>query len=396
MPELITTTAPSPQKALEIVEKANWPEEVFGWTPQEGIPISLSSNVLWKPNLEEFLSKRVAMFAEPIETLREENALAVEKALLKLKTLREQAISLAEKGIFALPGRIDFAHQATGKKFSKGDWTYYLGKLIHDGLHCKTTQGFLEIEGKQYGQVVFRVAHSSANNDMLKREQRTIEIFNRSSSKVDQSFSALFPKLIDRFYTDRKPGDVGRLVLVYRMFPGFSLETIRKDRLYRKGIEAHHAAWMLSRGLIALSVAHAHGIVHGEVTPWYLMVHPSTHFSILTGWAQAAYRPAQTKEKIEFANEHPYLAPEVLENDQIGPQADIFSLGKTMIFALGGNPETNEIPESVPEEFAYLIKRMTLAPRGARPDSAKKLELDLQEIRDSLWGKGFKTFPWNS
>lgn len=63
-----------------------------------------------------------------------------------------------------------------------------------------------------------------------------------------------------------------------------------------------------------------------------------------------------------------YIAPEVIEGRPFTKQADIYSLGVIAVELLTGVRVSADLPRSAPEGLRSLIRRMTLASPGARPE----------------------------
>lgn len=144
----------------------------------------------------------------------------------------------------------------------------------------------------------------------------------------------------------------------------------------------------MDRLLGLLGYVHSLGIIHGRIDPERVRVRPGNHNALLTGWGHAVYRPAVTREGI-VPNGGMFEAPEIGDSNAIGPWTDIYSLGKTLIWLIGGDPVTNEMPDSVePKLRQFLLNMVRKSPR-ARPNDAWQLYKAQNRLKDSLWERRF-------
>jgi serine/threonine protein kinase len=148
---------------------------------------------------------------------------------------------------------------------------------------------------------------------------------------------------------------------------------------------------MLTRALSALGYAHSQGLVHGALNPDRLIVQPRSHNALIVGWSSAAYRPATTGERIKppFGE---FSAPEVRDAAEIGPWSDIYSLGKLMIWLLGGNHVTNEFPPGIEPPLQRFILSLVTESYLARPADAWALHEQHNRIKDRLWKRKYLHF----
>jgi hypothetical protein len=143
---------------------------------------------------------------------------------------------------------------------------------------------------------------------------------------------------------------------------------------------------LLIQGARALEAFHGQGTVHGDVSPFHLMLDDSGTVHLRepgsaapghTGWVQpVAPRPVRTGPEIDASTESPrgsarsfdFRAPEKMEGpDVIDPRADIYSLGRTLYFLLtarspreAGPPPTllaarPDVPMALEEAFQKMI-----------------------------------------
>lgn len=123
-----------------------------------------------------------------------------------------------------------------------------------------------------------------------------------------------------------------------------------------KAIEPESIAWITQRLLNALHYCHAEGIIHGDIKPPNIIVQPFKHNAFLVDFGLSSVRPtAKTKPK---GYTEVFVAPETLTGKPPIPESDLYSLGLTMIYALGGNPFTKTMPSHVPQPLQEFFKRL--------------------------------------
>jgi hypothetical protein len=110
---------------------------------------------------------------------------------------------------------------------------------------------------------------------------------------------------------------------------------------------------------------------------------------MLTGWSQAVYKPGITGEQVQSGPDNPFLAPEVNTTGAVGPWTDIYSLGKCMIWIVGGNPHTNEMPDTVHPKIQRFLQSTVRESPGARPQDAWQLYKAQNRLKDTLWERRF-------
>jgi eukaryotic-like serine/threonine-protein kinase len=190
--------------------------------------------------------------------------------------------------------------------------------------------------------------------------------------------------------------DEGRPFIVMEYVPG---ETLAQVLLRRRKLPADEAAALARQTALGLQHAHEAGLVHRDVKPQNLLLRDDGVLKIADfGIAHAAEisRLTQLGTVLGTAS---YLAPEQALGEDVGPQADIYSLGAVLYELLTGRPPfefasladlaekqrggtiapVRDLEPSVPGELEALVMRCLAREPRFRPASAG-------EVADTLGG----------
>lgn len=180
--------------------------------------------------------------------------------------------------------------------------------------------------------------------------------------------------------------DDGRVVLVMSYVPGPTLfQLVEKVG----AIDYEHVCWIAERIINALNYMHRSGVVHGDVKPQNVIVQDDRHMAVLVDFGLSAVKPTSTSEAKGFT---PYFAPpEEMNGKPLIPESDYYSLGMTMLFALGGGMEYVErklVPKDVPDELCQFIKKLITRDVANRPQYGKDDLGDMiVEVRKKVFGR---------
>lgn len=353
----------------ERVMRAVRPEDLF-----------IELTVLLPPRL---LAKHLAQEVEQMRTVLTEESYsstddreAARMARARFEDLYGTALAKAGSGHYGLDDYSIMPLQS-GTRIVVGGSTYAVGEKIHEGIHADVYGGRMSIDQGSAG-VVMRLAHTPDDNPVLYNEIRVIERLHRE----EFGYWRNVPFMFGRFSAGERVG------IIYRYFEGLTLTDLRADPLHKSGLDQRHVVWVLDRVLGLLGYIHSKGVVHGHIAPDKVRVRPSNHNALLTGWGTAVVKPAQTGERI-FPVGSVFEAPEVQDGGSVGPWTDIYSLGKTLIWLIGGDPVTNSMPDAVePKLRMFLLNMVRRSPKG-RPQDAWQLYEAQNRLKDSLWERRF-------
>ena len=176
----------------------------------------------------------------------------------------------------------------------------------------------------------------------------------------------------------------GSCVLVMSFIEGKDIfKIITED--YPKGIEVEHVCWITQRLLNALHYLHFYGIVHGDVKPHNILIVPEDHNAVLVDYGLSCIAPKSSSRAAGCTEA--FAAPEQLAGKPPIPETDIYGLGITMIFALGGNFRATTYPAHVPKELQDFFNQMVVHDPMKRPKSTEPLISQLSDIREKIFGR---------
>ncbi len=360
------------------ITQAQFPEDVFGY---ENI-------ILPAPTLLEFLAERydgLRTVTDPRQYSNPDDIEAARDATTLLDRFYEQAKRRIEEYVYGIPGYDRVAAPRGGKTFQIGASVFSVGRKLTQGDHTTLYGAFMERKmdsvRESVGDVVVKIAKCDEHNDHARNEARILSALHKREVPQWKHL----PFVLGSFQSGGRVGSVQRLV------DGYTLTQVRQHDRHRKGVDRKHVAWMIDRITSCFGYVHSQGIVHGNLTPDHLMVQPHNHNVIVCGWGSAVQDPARSGERVREAAAV-FAAPEVTQGGQIGPWSDVYSIGKTLIWLLGGDPEENSIPDRVEEPVQDFLLRLVAESPTSRPDDCWELYDEQCHIKDSLWPRKFLHF----
>lgn len=136
----------------------------------------------------------------------------------------------------------------------------------------------------------------------------------------------------------------GSYIMAMSFIEGKTLEQSVKKH---KAIHPEDVCWITQRTLNALYYLHSYGIVHGDVKPPNLIVQPKVHNAILVDYGLSSLAPKRFTKALGYTEV--FAAPEITKGKPPLPESDLYGLGLTMIYALGGDPIAKSLPNHVPD-----------------------------------------------
>lgn len=294
----------------------------------------------------------------------------------------------------------------------EGPTRRYLVKAIRAQGDLTTLYDATYANGSGDRHVVIKVTRDKADNDLVWNESGILAFL---APDPDSTFFHYVPNLIDSFEAKD-----GHRVNVIDSIPTPVVTFEEVQRAYPKGLDFRDVVWMYKRLLIGLGYAHNKGVVHGAIIPPHVMVFPETHGAHIVDWSYAlnfaaivvpkadpkakaspaAPKPKNAWEKLLADSEYDpdpvrpvgpppdpnrmyvkalsvawesFYAPEILVKATPTPATDIYMAAKCAVYLLGGNVETNQMPDSVPSQVQAFFQASLLPATRARPQDAWEL-----------------------
>jgi serine/threonine protein kinase len=178
----------------------------------------------------------------------------------------------------------------------------------------------------------------------------------------------------------------GRLFLIMSYVPGPTLEQI-VNKVGR--LDPEHVAWITERVLNILMYLHYHGVIHGDLKPQNIIIQPESHTVVLVDYGLSIIRPTRETDVKGFT--WYFSPPEQMDGSVLLPESDLYSLGMTMIYALGGGLEqvkAREVPRDVPDAVCEFIRSLIVRNALFRPNwEQKNIFEHFQDIRLKSFGR---------
>lgn len=217
---------------------------------------------------------------------------------------------------------------------------------------------------------------------------------NINLTKEDEELLRQEAKLLWRIHHHSLPtvrdyfkADDGSCILAMSFIEGKGLEKCVEKH---KAIHPEDISWMTQRLLQALHYLHSFGIIHGDVKPPNIIVQPEVHNAILVDFGLSTIKP--TKKSSATGYTSMFAAPEIIQGKPPIPESDIYGLGLTMIYALGGDPISKSIPDYVPKLLGDFFNSMVRYDPMERPNWKKQdLVARLSDIRLEVFGRRHST-----
>ena len=175
----------------------------------------------------------------------------------------------------------------------------------------------------------------------------------------------------------------GSLVLVMSYIPGPTLEQYVTQH---GALDPESVCWITSRVLNALKYLHFHGVVHGDIKPHNIIIQEDIHSVVLVDFGLSVIRPTADSHAGGYTPH--YASPEHTAGTPLVPESDFFSLGVTMVHALGGDIEALKVPDGTPRNLVGFIKNLIRREVLSRPNFRKQDLCDtLEKVRIADFGR---------
>ncbi len=349
------------QNVYKIISEAVYCEDVFG----------AASN----GNLEEHLKRVFRQLSKVVHpdlyTNPDEKEMASD-AFRQLNDLYERTKKKAENGTY---GQRVESEQESGFIIKTRNREYKVKTALAQGDLSVVYGGNCLDENGQESKIAVKLIENPADNDFMRNEIKVLKLFQSSPSAQSKHL----PVLLDQFKTS---GD--QLGIVLRQIDGYDFYSILEK--YSQGIPQIHAVWILERLLSVVGYVHSKGVVHCNIEPSHIMVSPNDHNVFLIDWSYAAVNPSNTGDGFKIKNED-FSPPEIKDRKPPIPASDMYSIGKCMIYILGGDIKNNSMPESVDRRLQHFIQFFVRDSSRQRAQDAWEMYDQLKQLRSEIFGQ---------
>jgi hypothetical protein len=199
-------------------------------------------------------------------------------------------------------------------------------------------------------RVLLKLLREPEQTPLFDREWDVLHKLQQSSAPGAALFGTLVPQPVVRGLVESGPHR-GRRAMAFRWATGFvrTLEAVRQA--YPQGIDPRISIWMWRRMLELLAFLHRSGIVHGAVLPPHVLVENGEHGIRLVGYSAAG--ESGTPVATSCSRFEPFYPAR-----RLSPRADVTMSARSIAFALGGAGPGDDVPASVPEPLADLIRKV--------------------------------------
>jgi hypothetical protein len=300
------------------------------------------------------------------------------EAFTYLGVLHEQAKQAIRLGQYGKPLQLAIVHTRKGEH-----------RIVSQaGVGDLSTTYFAQSKkGSTTEETFCKIVNDPHNGDLLTKEAKALKILN--GPNADPEWLPYVPQLIETFIY-AEPGKPRRQANVLNRLEGFySLEEIRQR--FPDGLSPLHAVWMWRRLLMVLGFAHDLGVVHGAVLPRHVMILPEEHGLTLVDWSYASIREDHDYQPlVAIVNDYRDWYPEeVMAKQAASPATDIALAARTMIWLMGGDPVTGNLPLTVPYQLRAFFKGCLLQSQSMRPQNAWLLFKEFDELLEDIGGEYF-------
>lgn len=349
------------QTVYDYVMKAVYAEDIFG---------KFTDNKEEMSRTIEITYRKLAKVIHPDRNIG--NSEMATEAFKKLSKFREGAQESIKRNIYGQQ-KEDKAEN-TNFIIKTQKYEYKILSTLAEGDLSTVYEGSCENSNIFNGKVAIKVFENIEDNIFAQNEIRVLELFQLDQGKQCKHL----PVFIDKFRTTNKQFGV-----VLQQINGYDLYSVKEK--YKDGIDRKHMVWVLNRLLSVLGYAHSKGVIHANIEPAHFMIRPRDHNGWLIDWCYAAVNPLHSEDKFKIYNED-FSAPEVKEQKSPIPASDLYSVGKLMIYILGGNIKNNTMPGTVEDKLQRFIKFFVRESPIQRAQDAWEMHMELNELVIELWG----------
>ncbi len=349
------------ESLTEHIARCRDPEDLFG-------PLS-GSQAQQLDQLKQHYRKGVTTcHPDGFMSLGSTALLMAEETFKSFQRLYALAQEKVKNGIYGIPGAsVPSSSSFVPTILKTRKHEYSILSHLADGDYSSVYLGEYKGTDGDSVRVAIKIVADEADNDLMEREQKVLQRIKHKH----------VPVLVETFRTSD-----GLLATVMEYIDGFDLTTIRQR--YPSGVPQAHVSWIFKRLLSGLNYLHGAGVFHGNLTPDNILVRPRDHNAFIIDYTCSVQNPGPG-DKFVAATDI-YTAPEAYRGLPPIEASDLYSLGKCMIFLLGGDIRTNVLPKTVDSRFAKFILSFVEKNPKDRAQEANQAWHQLSALRTEIFG----------
>ena len=258
-------------------------------------------------------------------------------------------------------------HRDTEMTFSVNGNDYTIYSESVEGDFCQVYYGERN-SGGNLENICLKVVNDLADNELMFNEAQILQAIQHKS----------LPIYLDGFQIE----DGRRANVLRRIEEGCDLYSVRE--YFPSGLPQEHAVWVMDRLLSVVGYLHVNNAIHGSIEPGNIMITPYNHNGILLDFLLAV--PDAHLDGKKYVGINDFSAPEIKAGARPHPSSDMFSLGKSMLFLLGGDINRLELPKGTDSRLARFIQDFLESKPEIRTNDAWKAWHELKELRKKIYG----------
>ncbi len=351
------------------IEQARDPQDVFG---------ALSGQPDEQLRAARLIFRRLSKVIHPDRYPLPDDQQIAQRTMAQLNGWWAEARSRIRSGRYA-----DRAAAAAAIRIVSHKRAYDISALIDMGEVCQRYACCFDLNGAARSGI-FKIARTPHDNDLVRIEAQVLRHL-----RADKNFTRLFPfvpEVFDSFlYADRRT-EPRQANIVSRIENVYSLEEVHAQ--YPRGLDPKNVAWLWRKLLIALGFAQARGVIHGAVVPSQILIEPDQHGLILDNWVYAVPGPIEPDAHLTaiVSAYEAWYPSEVFARQPPAPSLDILMGARCMVYLLGGDPITGDVPTAVPQAIASFFRGCLVPAPEHRPQQAWDLLNEFTQLIERLWG----------
>lgn len=350
------------EKAYKLLVQANAAEDVFG--NLSGMSVMEAFDEVKKVFFR--LEQIVSPAANKGNPTSEHMAFEAFRELLRLRDEANTKIRCCKYGVEGETSPI---------RAAKPEYTFSVGGIGYK-LYPDATEydGFLaydadrQVTDRKSEKIILLAANSVDDNPELENMARVLDNVSHKS----------LPVLLDKFLLD----DDRTCLVLQEIKDAYDLCTVREK--FPDGLPQEHTVWILDRLLSVVGFMHTKLVVHAGISPETVLITPYNHNAIPFDLTDAIMDA--NLEHAVYSSQHAYSAPEVGPDASPHPAADMYSIGLTMLYLLGGDIKTKLFPSGIDPKIKNFLEGFLLDDPHRRTDDAWKAHGKLKKIRTEVFG----------